>query len=88
MKYFNNEEPINLDFRSRLEQHFEYYWNNNNFAALEDEEGNSMFEQLPIQVQNSLMKDYLFVNFVKTFQKSYFRIPKATDFRFSSIVKY
>ena len=48
----------------------------------------SMFEQLPVQVQNSLIKDYLFVNFVQIFQKSYFRIPKTYDFRFSSIIKY
>ena len=48
-----------------------------------------MFDQLPVQVQNSLLKDYLFVNFVQIFQKSYFRIPKTThDFRIFSIVKY
>ena len=44
---FNNGKPLNKTLITKIENFFEYYWNNNKLGALQTESDNRFMDELP-----------------------------------------
>jgi hypothetical protein len=75
MKHFNDDEPIKIELKQKIEAHFDFIWNNDKNQAMISENDVDNFDQLPQHVQNKLYRDFLFCDFCKLFMVSYFNIP-------------
>lgn len=71
LKKFNDNQVIDCDIKHRIEEHFDYKWNNDKNQAFLTEEDNSIFEQLPEDVQVCLLKDFMFSDFLESFKKTF-----------------
>jgi hypothetical protein len=47
---FNNGKPLNKSLITKIENFFEYYWNNNKLAALQTDADNRFMDELPASV--------------------------------------
>ena len=61
---FNNGKPLNKSLITKIENFFEYYWNNNKLAALQTDADNRFMDELPSSVQAQVFIDYLFTDFL------------------------
>ena len=77
-EYFNDKKPINHEYRHSIETHFDYYWNNNLNAAIDDPDEKYYLDQLDSNTVNKLYRDYLFTDFLTTF-KDYFLVPHKLE---------
>ena len=68
---------IYQNLKEKIEHHFEYKWQNDRNQALDDE-GSSIYEQLPVDVQNTLYREFLYTNFLYQFRAT-FHIPKDPE---------
>ena len=50
MNHFNNNRDINTDLMKRIENHFDYKWNNDKNQAYYTEDDQAMLDQLPDEV--------------------------------------
>jgi len=55
--------PLKKDMISKIEDHFNYYWNNNRLSAINSKSGDRFMSELPDSVQGELYLDYLFQDF-------------------------
>lgn len=76
MKRFNGDKPINHNLVKRIENHFDYMWNNDLLAALDDETETAILEQLPEFVQDKILTGFLFTKFLQTFS-SFLMLTKS-----------
>ena len=77
LKHYNGGQPINHSLKLRMESHFDHIWNNDKNLALISPEDEALLNQLPVEIQNRLYTDFLFVDFLNVFTRSYFLVPKA-----------
>jgi hypothetical protein len=71
LKKFNNNQVIDAKLKTRIEEHFNYKWNNDKNQAFLTEEEQGIFEQLPDDVQVCLLKDFMFSDFLESFKKTF-----------------
>lgn len=71
---FNNGNPLNKELITKIEDFFDYYWDNNKLSALTTEADNRFISELPHSVQSQIFIDYLFTDFLYKY-KFYFN-PK------------
>ena len=74
MKALNNDNPLDRELQSRIEDYFEYKWNFDRNLACSTEEDRSIMEQLPEFVQDRIYTKFLYRSFLLKFQL-FFRIP-------------
>lgn len=63
MKHYNEGESIHFELKKKIEDHFDYMWNNDKNQAMMTEEDIEQYEQLPEHVQNRLYNQFLFSDF-------------------------
>jgi hypothetical protein len=70
--------PIGDKLKNEMSKHFEYKWAKDLNQFIEEEEHAKIFEQLPEHVQDTIYKEFLYMDFIKEFSISgdYFKIPK------------
>jgi len=73
---FNNGNPLSKEMISKVEDFFEYYWDNNRLSAINSIEGERFMSELPMGVQIEIYVDYLFCDFLFKY-RFYFRPKKA-----------
>lgn len=74
LKRFNHDEEIDDQFKRSLESYFSFKWENDKNQILSLGQYSTYFEQLPEQVLDNMLNDYLFMGFLKIFHK-FFDIP-------------
>lgn len=60
---FNNGQPLGKDLISKIEDFFDYYWDNNRLSCI-DGEGQRFMDELPERVKGEIYIDYLFSDFL------------------------
>jgi len=75
---FNNGNPLNKDLITKIEDFFDYYWQNNRLAAIQNETDLRFMDELPYYVQGEIIIDYLFTDFLYIY-RSYFRPISGRD---------
>lgn len=73
---FNNGNPLKKELITKIEDFFDYYWDNNKLSALNSEADNRFMDELPHNVQGEIFVDYLFTDFLYKY-RSYFNPKKA-----------
>jgi len=68
---FNRGIALNKVFRKDIEQYFDYMWENNRNWAVTDDDDKQILDQLPQECIVSIFKDFLFVQFLQIFRKSF-----------------
>ena len=68
---FNNGNPLNKELITKIEDFFNYYWENNRLSAMSSEADTRFMDELPHSVQGQIFIDYLFTDFLYKY-KSYF----------------
>lgn len=66
---FNNMESIDIYLKERIEEYFDYKWENDKNQAFKEKQDMDMFSQLPADVQVEIYNKYLFKNFLTAFAK-------------------
>ena len=75
MKHFNKNVEMNEQLKAKFEDYFEFRWRKNRNAAIESENELKLLEQLPEDVQNTLIMNSLHRKFMSNF-RPHFRLPK------------
>ena len=78
IRKFNDNVPLKISLKEQIERHFDYKWINDKNQSIDDEQEKAILEQLPVEVINKIFAEFLFSNFIHTFQR-FFRIPKNYD---------
>ena len=60
---FNNGQPLSKDLITKIEDFFDYYWDNNRLSCL-DGDGSRFMDELPERVKGEIFIDYLFSDFL------------------------
>jgi hypothetical protein len=68
---FNNGNPLNKELITKIEDFFDYYWQNNRMSAIENEMDQRFMDELPYYVQGEIIIDYLFTDFLYAY-RNYF----------------
>ena len=66
---FNNGHPLNKEIVSNIEGYFDLKWNWNKTNALKTDKDLSFMSRLPEEVQQEIMIDYLFSNFLLKYER-------------------
>ena len=74
---FNNGNPLNKELITKIEDFFDYYWQNNRMSAIENEMDQRFMDELPFYVQGEIIIDYLFTDFLYAY-RNYF-LPQSTQ---------
>jgi len=70
---FNNGNPLKKELITKIEDFFNYYWDNNRLSAISSEQDIRFMDELPYYVQSEIFVDYLFNDFLYKY-KAYFKI--------------
>jgi len=68
---FNNGNPLNKELITKIEDFFDYYWENNRLSAIRTEADMRFMDELPGYVQEKIFIDYLFNDFLYKY-RTYF----------------
>lgn len=68
---FNNGLPMSRDIITRIEDFFDYYWANDMLRALKTEQDEMFISQLPDQVVQQILMDFLFRDFLYLFKGNF-----------------
>ena len=68
---FNNGNPINKDLITEIEGFFDYYWNNDRMRALNSVEGDKFVHELPSNVTETIILEFLFRDFLFLFKSNF-----------------
>ena len=68
---FNSGSPLNRELITKIEDFFEYYWENNRLSALKNSSDVRFMDELPASVQSEIFIDYLFSDFLHSY-RTYF----------------
>ena len=66
---FNNGKPISKEIINKIEDFFDYYWTHNRLAALSSEKDKRFMSELPYSVKGQIFLNYLFKDFLKTYEE-------------------
>ena len=75
---FNNGNPLSKGLITKVEDFFEYYWENNRLSAINSSAGERFMSELPMSVQIEIYVDYLFSDFLFKY-RFYFRPKKIQN---------
>jgi len=64
-----------VELRKKIENHFDYMWKFDKNIAFRDHSDLNNYNQLPEEVQSTIVKDFLFQDFLESF-KRHFSFPK------------
>lgn len=78
IKYFNNEQSLDLKLQNQIEELFNYRWANDKLAALSQDEDVNNFDQLPAEVQLTIYTEFLFKVFLDSY-KVVFSFPNILN---------
>ena len=76
--HFNEDEPMPLAKKQKIEQFFDFKWKNDLKIAIDDESEKAILDQLPDFVSNRLLTEFLFKDFLETFSET-FKIPNCLE---------
>jgi len=65
---FNHGRPLNKELLTDIEDFFEYYWANNKFSALSNNEDRRFLSELPNSLQKQIFMDFMFKDFLYVFR--------------------
>lgn len=69
LKHFNKDFPIEAELKYRIEAFFNYRWFNDRNLAFQSESDYLMLQQLPIEVQERIFRDFLYSGFLFAFRR-------------------
>ena len=75
MESFNNNRPLDFDFKLLIEDHFKYKWEKDKNQALCKDEDLDILTQMPEHIQDQIYYKYLFISFINDFSR-YFTFEK------------
>lgn len=75
---FNNGHPLNKDIITKIEDFFDYSWNNNRLNGIKSAQDLRFMDELPESVQGAIIIDYLFSDFLIKYE-GYFLPSKRTN---------
>lgn len=78
LKYYNKNKLFNLKMKEKIEEYFQYRWENDRNAAICMKSDLVLLAELPHDVQDRLLCSFLFSDFIQTF-RSFFRLPKENQ---------
>ena len=78
LKRFNNNKPFNIELKKKIEDHFDYKWNQDKNQAITTQQDRDMYEQIPEVTQDQLLHQFLFHNFKVEYRK-YFTFEKISQ---------
>lgn len=61
---FNNGNPLKKEMITEIEDFFNYYWDNDRMQALCSESDLKFIDQLPVNLKEMILIDYLFADFI------------------------
>lgn len=73
---FNNGNPLKKEIITKIEDFFDYYWENNRLSAVATEADLRFMEELPGDVQSEIFIDYLFKDFLFIYRPYFYCLPK------------
>lgn len=65
---FNDQQPLAKNLILKIEDYFEFYWNNNPLIAFKKESDQRFLNELPVGTVQSIFIDYLFKDFLYKFK--------------------
>ena len=66
---FNQGHPLGKNLVTRIEDFFDYYWQNNRLSCFSTNEDIRFMDELPAKVQGEIFVDYLFVDFLYDYRE-------------------
>jgi hypothetical protein len=66
---FNNGNPLKKELITKIEDFFNYFWENNPLGAVNDEADVRFMSELPYYVQGQIYIDYLFKDFLYKYKR-------------------
>lgn len=76
---FNKGKLIPITLQTEIQEYFDYRWENDKNAAINDEVEVALLTQLPQDTQDRLLNGFLFKDFIRIF-RLFFRIIKDSQF--------
>ena len=79
---FNDQQPLAKNLIVKIEDYFEYYWNNNPLIAFKKESDQRFLDELPVTTVQSIFIDYLFKDFLYKFKdlfQIHIQLPSSTQ---------
>jgi hypothetical protein len=61
---FNQDQPLDKDYKKMIEEYFEYRWRMVRNTAVSDEADRDLLDQLPMVVQTQIFTDFLYKDFM------------------------
>jgi hypothetical protein len=74
IKYLNTQEHLKDDLKLKIEDFFDYKWNNDRLTAFREDADMNIYDQLPPEVQEIIYTEFLFKDFLQSYKKT-FQIP-------------
>mmetsp|Transcript_37524 Transcript_37524/g.57481 ORF Transcript_37524/g.57481 Transcript_37524/m.57481 type:complete len:550 (+) Transcript_37524:1340-2989(+) len=74
---FNNGNPLRKELITRIEDFFNYYWENNRLSAMSSSQDIRFMDELPYYVQGQIFIEYLFNDFLYKY-KYYFEAEQES----------
>lgn len=74
LRKFNKNVAIDADFTLEIVEYFSYRWKCDKSREFNTEQGLNCMDQLPKDVQIKILKDYMFIEYLKTFNEL-FKFP-------------
>lgn len=65
---FNEDHPLNLDFKKKVEDYFEYRWRNDLNQVVRDGDN---WKELPQSVQEDIYINFFFDDFIKMHRRTF-----------------
>ena len=78
---FNNGNPLKKDLITKIEDFFDYYWENNRLTALSCSSDIRFMDELPYYVQGEIFIDCLFSDFLYKYKSYFYPQRKKMDRR-------
>ena len=77
IKKFNFNNDIDQQLKEQIETHFEYRWANDRNSVFLSKQGKNFMAQIPDNIINQIMTEYMFSDFLKAFS-DVFRVKNKT----------
>ena len=80
IQQYNGKKQMDEDLQDEIEQHFDYRWTNDKLSAFKTSDDEAVFNQLPIDTQVMMYKEFLFEEFLTKYKRTFcFRNYELVD---------
>ena len=79
LRHYNMEEHMEINMKQRVETYFDYRWDNDKNDVVNNEEYLGFMQQLPQYVQDNLLNEFLYKDFLVDYKSSTFYYPKVNS---------